>query len=265
MWGLVKMLLPIVMLIVLFIFRPLYGLIFLILFIGYLLYKNLPLIYCYLGNVDYINNRLEKAEEKLRKAYKSGRVRPKYISAYAYILLKVGKADEAYSILSKLYESKLNEEEKVHVKTNLALTIWKKGDLDQAVSMFEEIYNEIKTTNIYGCLGYLLILKGDLDRALQFNLEAYEYNNTGSVIADNMGQTYYLLGEYDKAAEVYEKLISANPSFPEAYYNYGLVLAARNDKDKAVEMMNKALAFRFTYLSTISREEVEAKLAELGK
>lgn len=262
--NLLKMILPIIILVILFIIRPLYGLIAFLGLAVYLVYRNLPSIYCYQGNICYMKNDMEKAVKKLEKAYQTGRAKPKYISAYGYILLKTGKVEEAYAILSKLAELKLSQDEMMHIKSNLALTIWKKGDLDQAISMLEEIYNEYKNTNVYGSLGYLLILKGDLDRALKFNLEAHEYNNSNAVIADNLGQTYYIIGEYDKAAGIYEKLVSTNPTFPEAYYNYGLVLAALEEKDKAIEMMNKALNYKFTYLSTITKTEVENKLAELS-
>ena len=102
-----------------------------------------------------------------------------------------------------------------------------------------------------------------MDKALKFNQEAYEYNDSNSIIMDNLGQAYYLNGDYSKAAEIYEKLMAANPTFPEAYYNYGLVLLAMGKKEEALEMMKKALNYDFTYLSTVTKENVEEKIREV--
>jgi len=129
--------------------------------------------------------------------------------------------------------------------------------------MLEEVFATYKTTTVYGSLGYLMLLKGDLEKALAFNQEAYEYNDNNSVIVDNLALNYYLLGELDKAEEIYEKLMTKNPTYPEAYYNYGLTLEAKNKIDKALEVMEKALDFKFSFLSNVSREEVENKIQEL--
>ena len=68
--------------------------------------------------------------------------------------------------------------------------------------MLEEIIKTYETTTVYGSLGYLLILKGNLENALQFNLKAYEYNPSDKIIQDNLGQNYYLLGQYEKAKDI---------------------------------------------------------------
>jgi tetratricopeptide (TPR) repeat protein len=157
----------------------------------------------------------------------------------------------------------LSADDKMNVKSNMALVLWKKGQIDDALNMLKEVFENYKTTTIYGSLGFLLILKGDLDKALEFNLEAYEYNDSNAVILDNLGQTYYLMGEYDKSKEIYKKLVSSNPSFPEPYFNYGLVMKQKGNVERALELMNQALTYRFSFLSTVSKEEIEAEIEKL--
>ena len=77
-----------------------------------------------------------------------------------------------------------------------------------------------------------------------------------------MGQVYHLTGQHEKSAEIYEKLLTKNPSFPEAYYNYGLLLMDTDQLEKACEMLKKAMNYKHSFLSTIKREDIEKKLEE---
>lgn len=255
--------LPAAAIIILFRKNFIYGIIALILYTLYGLYTGKASIFAIMGSRNYSKGNMEEAIKWFDKAYKSGSAKPMTVTSYAYLLLKCGNITEAEKILNEQMNKLLSNEEKMNVKSNLALVLWKKGQLDEAVNMLEEVFSNYKTTTIYGSLGYLLILKGDLNKALEFNLEAYEYNSSNAVIQDNLGQTYFLMGEYDKSQEIYEKLVSTNPSFPEAYYNYGLLMKQKGELNKALELMKKALEYKFSFLSTVSREEVEAEIKNI--
>ena len=95
------------------------------------------------------------------------------------------------------------------------------------------------------------------------NKEAYEYNPDKAVIADNLGQAYYLNGDYEEAKELYVKIMEKNPNFPEAYYNYALVLIKTGDNKKAKEMLNEALTKEFHNLTTVSLTKVKETLDSL--
>lgn len=242
-----------------------YGIAAAAIYIAIVLYSSRTLIYTVIGSRNYGKKDLDKALKWFKKAYATNKSNTKTSVSYAYILLKSGQPKEAEEILQRLLKKNTNKDDASYIKSNLALALWKKGNIDEAVAMLEEVMLTYKTTSVYGSLGYLLIAQGDLEKALKFNLEAHDYNSTDKIILDNLGQNYYLLGMNDKAKEIYEPLISQSPSFPEPYYNYGLVLAALGDTQAAVDMMKKALNFKFSYLSTISKEEIEKKLIELGE
>jgi len=262
--NLVKYLLPVAVIIILFFFNPLLGVLGIIAYILYVLYTARSGIYKVIGSVRYSKGDMDNALRWLKKAYETKKAaNPRTAISYAYLLLKAGRLDESEKVFSELLSGKLNSDDRNLAKSNYALLLWKKGNLDEAVNMLEEVTKEFKTTTVYGSLGYLLILKGDLDRALEFNLEAYDYNSSNTIIQDNLGYTYYLRGEYDKAEEIYKKLLSTNPTFPEAYYNYGLVLIKKGEAAKALEYIEKSLNYKLTFLSTITREEIEAKIEEL--
>lgn len=261
---LLKFVLPLIAFIMfLAFFKPFAAAFFAALYIAYMLYSARASIFAILGNITYGRGEMQKSAEWFKKAYMTGKARPNTIISYAYLLLKQGNIDESEKILAGFLNSKPDFDAEMLAKSNLALVLWKKDRLDDAINMLEEVFAQYKTTVIYGSLGYFYILKGDLDKALAFNTEAFEYNSTNTVILDNLGQTYYLRNDLDKAIEIYEKLMSSSPTYPEAYYNYGLVLDRMGQKDKAMEFMEKALNFRFTFLSTVTREEIEAKISEL--
>lgn len=262
---LLKFILPVIIIFILFRYNALYGLGALVLAIGYLLVTRQASIFAFLGTQTYSKGNFEEGLKWFQRSYATGKANPQAITSYAYLLLKNGNIAESEEILTKLVKSHLDKDSEMYAKSNLALVLWKKGEIDNAIEMLETIMQDYKTTSIYGSLGYLLIEKGDMEKALQFNLEAYEYNNSNTIIQDNLGQVYHLTNQYDKSLEIYEKCMEKNPTFPSAYYNYGSLLMDMGQLEKAKEMLEKALTYKLTYLSTISREEIEGKLEEITK
>ena len=258
-----KTILPILLIIAAFIFNKYAGLVCLIAYIILICYTSRSIFYKLIANINYGKGDMDKSLYWYSKAYEINKAKAGTAITYAYLLLKGGNIEESEKVFKHIFELNLGQDEKMLAKSNYALLLRKKGDLDGAVNVLEEVTESYKTTTTYGSLGYLLILKGDLDRALEFNLEAYDYNDKNPIILDDLGQTYYLRGEQDKAVEIYEKLMPLSPSFPSAYYNYGLVLLKNGDYDKALENMEKALNFKFSPLSAIKKSEIEAKIEEI--
>lgn len=232
----------------------------LLVYIAVLLYVSRVVLYTLIGSRNYSTGKTGQALKWFKRAHESKKAALNSSISYAYILLKSGDLVKSEEILQAIIKDHPGSPEIPNVKSNLALVLWKKGELDAAVSMLEETIETYKTTSVYGSLGYLLILKGDLEKALQFNLEAQEYNSADKIILDNLGQNYYLMGMYDKSREIYEPLVEKAPTFPEPYYNYGLLLETLGETEKSLEMMKKALGCRFSNLSSISRETVESKI-----
>ena len=181
----------------------------------------------------------------------------------AYLLLKEGFPEESEKIIAPLRTLKTRKFNPNKARVYYSLILWNKGDLDRAIESLEELLAEdYKTGVLYGNLGYFLLEKGDLDRALEVNLAGYDYDASSAVIRDNLGATYIKREEWDKALEVYDALLPELPGFPDAYYNRALIHCREGEWDQAKEMLLKASGKNFTYLSTLSKEEVEEKLGE---
>jgi tetratricopeptide (TPR) repeat protein len=257
-----NILLPIAIVAIATFYNTLLGLLALLIYSGIIIYNRRAGMMAFFGKGAYAKGDMEKAVKWYDRVIRSGAAKTVTKIEYGYIMLRAGDVEKSGEIFQKLLQSKLTDEEKAIVNSNYALLLWKTGHLDDAISLFEEIIPYYKTTSVYGSMGYLLIIKGDLDRALAFNQEAYEYNSSNKIILDNLGQTYYLKGENDKALEIYEKLIAQNPTFPEAYYNYSLALAKKGDYRNAYEYSQQALDRKLSFLSNISRDEMLAKSEE---
>ncbi|HHV96555.1 MAG TPA: tetratricopeptide repeat protein [Clostridiaceae bacterium] len=261
--GLIYFILFVVIMVMVFKTNVLAGLALLLVITVFYLYAKRAAIFAFIGRIAYGKGSMQDALKWFERAYKTGVAKPQTIVSYGYLLLKSGNIEEAENILERLSRRSLSENDRMVLKSNMALVQWKKGNLDEAISTLEEVIKKYETTNIYGSLGYMLIQKGDLDKALEFNLKASEYNSSSPIIMDNLANTYYLRGNYDKAAEIYENLMESNPTFPEAYYNYALVLKAKKEYTKALETVKKALNYQLTFLSTITKSQIDNLISEL--
>lgn len=261
--ALLKFLIPLIIIIILFNSNTFWGLLGLVVYFLYIILSNKITLFTTLASTNYAKGNLEKAFIWYEKAYNSGKMQPMQIASYAYIRLKAGYVDSAESLLSKCLQAKLSDDGSNQIKSIQALVLWKRQKLDEAIGILEEVMKQYKTTSIYGSLGFFLILKGDLEKALAFNLEAFDYNNSDKIIQDNLGQTYLALNELEKAKEIYDSLILTNPTFPEAYFNFGQLCEKLDQPDKAVELYKSALDAKFSYLSTLTKEQIQAKLSSI--
>jgi len=261
---LINLILPVAIIVIAWRFSIWLGMAALLAYFALQLYNFRPVLYNLIGSKKYSIGQMEDALMWFKRAHDTKKAGPRISVSYGYLLLKNAEPEKAEEVLQQVLKSNPSPGDLSYVKSILALVLWKKGDIDAAVDMLMEVIQTYKTTSVYGSLGYLLILKGDLEKALQFNLEAYDYNSSDNIIQDNLGQNYFLLGMYDKSKEIYEALLEKKPAFPEPYYNYGLLLEKLGEREKAIESIKKALDCKFSYLSSITREEVEAKYHELA-
>ena len=245
-----------------FLYNPTLGKVVLGVFIVYMLFSNRYIFYEVFATKAYKKGDMEKAISLFEKASKSTQnPRPKI--SYGYLLLKIGELDKASQVFKEMIDSDMDEDSKIKAKSNYALVLWKKGELDSAINLLEEVLSEYTSTVVYGSLGYLYILKGDLEKAVEFNKEAYDYNDSDPIILDNLGNAYYLTGELSKSKEIYKELMNLNPQFPEAFYNYSLLLKKLGKLDEALDYMKKANNFNLSFLSNLTKTDIEKQLKEI--
>ncbi|MBR4893535.1 MAG: tetratricopeptide repeat protein [Clostridia bacterium] len=182
---------------------------------------------------------------------------------YAFCELKYGDIKKAKKMVMWILNEKITRNVYYEAKAINALILFKEGEIEEAKEAMTTVYENYKNTNMYCTLGYLFNILETSENAVNFNKEAYEYNSDHNTILDNLGQSYYLNDEIDEAYKVYETLIEKEPAFPEAYYNFALVLIKRGENERAKEMLETALTKEFHKLTTITKEETENILHNL--
>jgi tetratricopeptide (TPR) repeat protein len=264
-----KFILPVVVpvIIIIMVFKSgfLYGIASILVYIAIILIWKRERVYTILGTRKYHEKKMDKALHYFEKILKLNNPRPRNIIYYGYILLKTGDIKKAESVFNRILSMKLDKSDKNYANSIVALLYWKQGNLDKAITLLEETIKEYETTTIYGSLGYLYIESGNLDKALEFNLSAYDYNDDDPIILDNLAQVYLLLGDIKKAEKILSRLMPKEPKFPEAYYNYAKYQKEKGLYEEALGSLNKALEFDISYLSAISKNDIETFIEEIKK
>lgn len=209
----------------------------------------------------YSKREYAKSMKIFKTADKIGNLNVSNKMLLGYVCLRCGELDEARKHLRLCSTlTKRDSAERNRVNNLLALVSWKEGNLDEAIEALEDVIaGGYKTTVIYQNLGIFYNLSNDKERALKFNLEAYDYNSDDDIICDNLADSYAACGEYEKAEELYKKMMEQEtpPRFPEAYYGYGEVLIHLGKKEEGLELIREALTKPFSYLSIKTKDEIE--------
>jgi tetratricopeptide (TPR) repeat protein len=222
-------------------------------------------LYGFAGYYNHSRGKFDKALKWYAKAEQKDVSSPNVQMAYGVLLMREGEFEKAIKVFNKILIFFPHKEKiKNNAKINLSMAYWKTGDMDAAIDRITEMHEKLKNSRTYETLGYFLIEKGDIEEALKFNLEALEYDDTDAVILDNLGQTYYRMGETDKAFTYFKKALTEKEDLLDALYHVAAIYQQRGQAEEARKYYKKALNCNITKLSTISRETIEAKLAELG-
>ncbi len=215
------------------------------------------------GQRAYAQGKNNKALRYLKAGHEHGRAGAGNSSTYAYILLRCGRMDEArvvanYALLNK----KLSEADKNQVRQILSLICYKQGDYAEATAMMEQIFENYKTSNVYGTLGYYKILAGSEDM-YAFNEEAYEYNSENKVIIDNKIILHLLREEYAQAQALSQKSIDAGNKGVEIYYHAGQAEEGLGNLAQALEYYRMADSCTRSFMTTVSETEIEKAIERL--
>ena len=162
------------------------------------------------------------------------------------------------------------EELETSLDQNIPLKEWfdsfRNGDFSfDLVSLLDGfgalIFGEMRTFAYL--LGQLLLLNGKLQRAMEVNQEAYTFDKYDEAICDNLALNYRLCGDLDSSWNLYKELTGKKLGVPVPYYNCGETLYAMGQKEEAIDMMQRALAYPFSKLAVVSRAEIEARIAAI--
>lgn len=179
-----------------------------------------------------------------------------YKTEYALVLMRFGEFGQAENILNGIIlDREIPQKDKINAKTYRAMARHKLGRTAEALEDMTELFEDAKTTFVYGMLGYLKQLSGNAE--LEFCKEAYDYNSEDRDICDNLLVAYIRTGDFDKADEIAADLREKYPQFVEAFYHSALLEFKRGNVAKAAEFLDKMKECRRSMLTTVSKEDIE--------
>lgn len=262
--SLFRVIIPVVLIYIIYSqLGPIGGIAALLIYALTYLFFNRSIIYQNKAGKKYHNGDYEGALSDLKTAVSSDPKNAKIRSTYAFLLVKMGYVDEAAAQIDEAISRVKLENDKNNMIVTKALVLWKQGNIDQAIDLLDELIKTFETTSLYSILGLLYIEKGAYTKALEFNLSAKDYNISNPVILNNLGASYFLLGDYDNAFETFQEVMKYKPAFPEAYYYYAKILEQKGDLEKALYMVRHSINLQFWHTSVVSKEKVESYLSEL--
>lgn len=240
------------------------GVIVFIVSFGFVMYKQRAAFLASSAASAYKKGQIEKSFMLYEKAIQLEGCPGMVKILYAYCLISEGKINEGAKILGTLSYDTMDDNERLNYNATNALSIWKQGGLHRAIEIYEALLNDKDSILIYETLGYLLICAKNYKKALEFNLKAFEFNNTSERIKCNLATSYYYAGHEKEAVKLYKELIADYANFPEPYYYYALILQGCEKYKGALKYFNMALEKKFSHIYTLTEEDIQCKLKEVG-
>jgi Flp pilus assembly protein TadD len=254
----------IIVIIVAFNIHVLVGWGLILLLVGTTLFTSRASIYALIGSRAFAKGETKKALDWYKKAFTSKPCPDKHRIGYGYLLMRSGDPAQAEQILGHLVKATRSRDIRVQAQCNLATAYWLQGKKSEGLILLEEVFEEYKNTLVYGNLGYFKLMYGDLNEALTFNLEAYTYNEDDMTILDNLALNHHLLGQADEAEHFFRKLMLKTPKYAEPYYYFSQNLRQQGKTEEAIEQIQLALKKDLSFVTPITREQIEQEAAELN-
>ena len=89
--------------------------------------------------------------------------------------------------------------------------------------------------------GNVLMMLGQVDRAIEIYADAIKLNPNNTYTYNNRGSAYGSKNSFDRAIADYTRAIELNPNYVDAYLNRGVAYGEKGDYDRAIADYTKAI------------------------
>lgn len=200
----------------------------------------------------------EKAIKKLKASVKAGVGNEQKI-AIGTVLIQKNHTSEGIAILKDVLKKNPGREDLNRAKIGLSMGLWKDGDTSGAIDMLESVLDAgYGDNNLYVNLTTYLLADGRVEKAKKIIARADELEIDVPGYVDNKGWYAILTGRWNKAAEIYDRLINVeNAVFPEAYLHGAQVEVHKKDYENAMTYLGWGLTKTYPATCTVSKEYME--------
>ena len=220
--------------------------------------------YGFKGYLALARQKKDDAEKYLSKAWDQGLEKTSYLTAYGSLLMQKGEYAKCKEVYEKAFEGLgVNVAYYTAIRCSIITCKYKLGDVEEALVEAKEMYEEMKSGTSFVLYGYLLMDQNRIDEALTVNLEGYEYDPMDVAICDNLGQTYYRMGDMENAKKYFEEAIDIKRDMIDSCYFLALIVLGEGDIKRAYYLLDDAMDSTFSALTTVTRDELEKKYKEV--
>ncbi len=179
--------------------------------------------------------------------------------------IQQGDAQFGVDTLERLIPVCKEESRRAMATVTLSMGYWRLGDLDKAIEILQNLratgYND---DNLEINLETYLLENGDLKEAKKLIVQSRKSGAESNGLLDNRGWYYIQMGEWDKAADIFDELIDdRHAKFPEAYVHGAQVCIHKGRIDDAIDRLGWALSKRFTNTCAVTKEYVQTLIIGL--
>ena len=216
------------------------------------------------ANINFIRGNEKAARKFLKAAIKRKTKSPVAHHNYGLLLVRDGDGAGALEVLSKALELKPKVLTEKKIRLAMGSSYWVMNDIAGAIRTLEDMLEryEYVNTHVLATLGYMYFQNGETEKALEFTNKAIEEDATNAAAWDNLGQIYYLQNDLPKAKEAFETAVSHKPGLADSNFYLGLIAEKENEAETAREYFLKAKDCVISALSTVTKEQIEEKLAQ---
>ncbi len=171
--------------------------------------------------------------------------------------------------LKYTYSFETNIASVTNLINNAALTLLRKGQLDDAIVMTEsflEVHGVSPELNYN--LAHFYNIKNNLDNALKYAWNAVELKENFKDAYDLIGNIFFKMEDFDNSIKAYRRVIAIDSKDAMSHYNLGCVFSAKGEADKAEESWLNAIRYeqskRIKNRDEISDDELSFSLVVVG-
>ena len=234
------------------------------------------------GRLAEAKAKYDEAMKLYDEAYAAGCRKNGILMSYSVLMMRRGMFEQARELMKEISQiGGMNGDTHFELRVNYSICLWRMGILDKAIETIRYAGKHCKNSSYYSSLGtYLVELAGqtgEFEEARVLLDEAMEYDDEDAATLDNYGEYYRLLGlkaaaegDGDEAAALraqskdhYERALKAKPSQITTLYALAKYEAEDGNKERALELVNKAIMHYASRVCPISYEELQELKASL--
>ena len=222
------------------------------------------------------NGQREEAAKLYEEAFAEGLKEPRFLLAYALMIIRDGKYQKAKEFLVANQKVPMTPGQRVELLVYYATCCFRLGNVDKGIDVLEQQFRKTETGLLYQTLGYLYVAKYDLNNRPDFTAQATETPAAEDAVqeapAEEAGteeaqapvqspEEAWNAG-IEKAEQFIRNSVEYDDEDPVCLDNLGEFLyRVRGDKEAAKEWFDKAIGIKENQIDTLyflSRYDLDA-------